>query len=33
MKDPLGQIENKALANEVHQVIIINNDDDDDYYY
>ena len=27
MKDPLGQIRNKTLANEVHQVIMINNDD------
>lgn len=27
MKDPLGQITNKTLANEVHQVIMINNDD------
>ena len=26
MKDPLGQIRNKTLANEVHQVMIINND-------
>ena len=26
MKDPLGQIGNKTLANEVHQVMMINND-------
>ena len=26
MKDPLGQIRNKTLANEVHQVMMINND-------
>ena len=26
MKHPLGQIGNKTLANEVHQVMMINND-------
>ena len=26
MKDPLGQIGNKTLANEVHRVMMINND-------
>jgi len=26
MKDPLGQIRDKTLANEVHQVMMINND-------